>query len=130
MPFCSQTSLGSWVYSTRKFSLGMITYYVGRKEGLWSAYQPEKGCVRKEKIKNVRQNRIEMSERRRRVKNWPKFTLSGQIFSWIKFCEQRLQSIFVWFSSDMRLSAGDLIWKILQYILNKQSRMLTCGCIY
>ena len=56
-----------------------------------------------------------MSEGRGRVKNWPKFTLSGLIFAWIKFNEQLLQSIFAWFSFDMGLYAGELIWKILRY---------------
>ena len=71
--------------------------------------------VRREKHKNVRMNCIKMSEGRGRVTNWPKFTLSGKIFAWIKFREQRLQSIFALFSSDMGLSAIEFIWKILRY---------------
>ena len=82
--------------------------------------------VRRKKHKNVSKKCIKMSEGRERVKNWPEFTISGEIFSWIKFREQWLQAIFAWFSSDMGLFVGDLIRKILRYTY-PQSRMLICG---
>ena len=76
MLFCSKTSLGS----SRKSSLGMI-YILRGEEGVSEVLTSlKKGMyknVRRGKHKNVRKKCIKMSKGRGRVKNWPKFTLSG-----------------------------------------------------